>query len=101
MCGHSPFVPRKTRLPLVLPSSEAGGRRLVVENTHTDLTDNLRPNSIAVMRGSSGEIGGAFQPAFDLVVFRPAEIHSKEQGLYGAGATVTSIARVIHQENNP
>lgn len=48
----------------------------VVENTHTDLTDNLRPNSLAVMRGS-------------LVVFRPAKIHSKEPGLHGAGATVT------------
>ena len=39
-------------------------------------------------RGDARFIGGdrgAFQPAFDLVVFRPAKIH----GLYGAGATVT------------
>jgi hypothetical protein len=34
----------------------------VVENTHTDLTDNVRPNSLAVMRGSSGEIGGLSSP---------------------------------------
>jgi hypothetical protein len=34
----------------------------VVENTHTDLTDNLRPNSLAVMRGSLGEIGGLSSP---------------------------------------
>jgi hypothetical protein len=34
----------------------------VVENTHTDLTDNLRPNSLAVIRGSSGESGGLSSP---------------------------------------